>query len=322
MLNVVANHTRRLYSAADSFLNRRLPENVRLDVIKPYTFITDKEQLAKFDAIVLSNDETAVIRAAALNKIYRYADENKRFLDQVLVWLGDPQTPKPLRDETLDLIANLSFSSLTGKLEVYDKLLTDPDLRYRGFGAVKLLQGGDARAQQLLISGLENPTSALFEPAQAIELLSLSPKKEFFPAVYKILLETKDKNIRLEALESLGAYTPARAKIIAISRDPNETEIFRESALMALYSGDKENIVSYVLPILTDTSASTRLQVLAVQMGMDVRQPMAYRRSKKAKRADNYDVLLKNISDGNGINKDEALLNIARKYLLLVKPSL
>lgn len=95
------------------------------------------------------------------------------------------------------------------------------------------------------------------------------------------MLETRDEATRLNALQALGPYREAREKIIAISRDSTEKEEFRTSALMALYSGDKDNIVNYVAPLLQDRSASPRLQALGIQMAIDVRKSMAYRKSRK-----------------------------------------
>jgi len=64
------------------------------------------------------------------------------------------------------------------------------------------------------------------------------------------------------------------------------------------------------------------LQILCIQMTIDQRRSMAYRRSKKARRADEYDLLVKSFADGSTVNNDEALKKIAEKYLLLVKPAL
>jgi len=322
LLNAVAGYTQLVYRAADTFLNTRFPQAVRLEAIGKYSLVYDPEQVAGFKRAVIAENEPPEIRAMALNKIYQYAENDEQLLAQVLQWLGNSRTPKPLRNETLDLVHALSFTSLPGKLEVYDKILTDPDARYRLFAASKLMANGDQRTQQLLVSVLEDSATALFTPLQAIALLSLAPKKEFYPAVYKILQQAGNEDTRLAALETLGAYTPAREKIISISRDPNEKEIFREAALMALYSGDKENIVGYVSPILNDKTASSRLQILCIQMTIDQRRSMAYRRSKKARRADEYDLLVKSFADGSTVNNDEALKKIAEKYLLLVKPAL
>lgn len=319
--NAVAAYVQSANQAADVFLNRQLSTQERLNAIAPFPFIYEDQQVQQFKRTVLSNEENPEIRAMALNKIYQYVETDERLLNQVIQWFGNPETPKPLRNETLSLIGNLSFSSLAAQLDVYNKMVEDPDLNFRAFAVSKLILGGDARAQLLLIRGLENPASALFPAPQAIELLALSPKKEFYPAVYKVLLESKDEATRLTALQTLGAYKPAREKIASISRDPNEKEEFRESALMALYSGDRDNIVQYVTPILQDKSASSRLQALGIQMSLDIRRSMAYRRSKKARKADAFDLLVKDIYERKGVNKSDDLVNGANKYLLIVKPN-
>lgn len=319
--NAVNEYVRDVNKAADVFLNPQLAPEARLAAIAPYPFIYEAEQAERFKRAVMDGNETPGIRATALNKIYRFVETDEKLLDQVMRWLADPETPEPLRTETLNLIGNLSFSSLDGILEIYPSMLEDPELDYRAFAASKLLIHGDARAQQRLIQGLENPRTALFEPAFAIELLALSPKKSFYPAAYKILLESKDEAARLAALQTLGPYRPARETIIGISQSPNEEEVFRTSALLALYSGDRDNILEYARPLLEDRAAPTALHALCIQISIDVRKAMSYRRSKAAQRADEHDRLMLSFSEGKGLGQSEVLRDLATRYLLLVKPN-
>jgi hypothetical protein len=202
--------------------------------------------------------------------------------------------------------------------EVYQKMLDDPDIDFRLFAFTKLIIHGDARAQQKLISGLENPATALLPAPTAIGVLSMSLKKEYYPAVYKVLQQTKDEPTRLEAIRALGHYAEARERIIAISRDGREKEAFREAALGALYGGDRDNIVQYAQPILVDKSATARLQAIAIQMTIDVRQAMTFRIN--AKQADAYDLLIKNIAEGKSDIKAPDVIRVAGKYLQSVRP--
>lgn len=316
----IATYVSTVNDAANLFLNRQLSNAERLKAMASYPFIYEQKQVEQFKAVVLSKDENPEIRAMALNKIYQYVEKDEKLLNQVIQWFGSPETPKALRNETLNLISALSFSSLNGVLDVYNKMIEDPEPNFRSFAAAKLLMNGDDRAQQMLIRSLGNPQSKLFSDAQTIELLSLSPKKEYFPAVYKVLLETKEEDARLATVQVLGPYKAARKTLAAISQSANEKEVFRESALRALYSGDKENIVNYATPILQDKSASTRLQVIAINMTTDIRKSMSYRRSKKAQKADSFDLLVKNIYEKKGVNKAEELVPAANEYLLTVKP--
>lgn len=321
LLRAVDQYAQSARSAADSFLNRQFPADVRLKAIVPYQAVYGDDYVQNFKNTALSPEESPEIRAMALNKIYQYVEADENLFNQVLQWFQNPETPAVLRDETLNLMGNLSFSSMAGVVEPYKNMMNDPDVKFRTFAFSKLLLYGDGNAQQLLIRGLEDPQSQLFEPALAIELLALSPKKEFYPVVYKLLLETKDEAARLNALQVLGPYREAREKIVAISRDPAENETFRKSALMALYSGDRENIVTYVSPLLQDKSAPPALQALGIQMGIDVRRSMAYRRSKKARKADAFDNLVREIAEGRGASRSRELREVANKYLLLVRPA-
>jgi len=176
--NEVEKYVQTVNRAAAVFLNRQLPAEERLKAIAPHAVIYDERQIAQFKQTVLSNDETPEIRAMALNKLYQHVDKDDALYKQIITWFADPQTPKVLRRETLNLISNLSFSSLIGVLDVYPKMVEDPDPDFRMFAISKLIMNGDARTEQLLIRGLENPPSALVQPADAIELLSRKPVPE------------------------------------------------------------------------------------------------------------------------------------------------
>jgi HEAT repeat protein len=314
--------------AASQFLNKTLSPAERIKAIEPHAVIYDEKQVEQFKNVVLDNEEPPEIRAMALNKIYAHVPEDERLGKLELEWLGDTKAPKVLRQEALQLAANLSFSSNMGVLDVYQKLLDDPDLQFRVFAFTKLIIHGDARAQQKLIAGLENPETALLPEPTAIGILSMAVKKEYLPAVYKVFQQTQDEATRLEAIRVLGNYKEARDKLITISRDPKEKEEFREAALGALYAGDSDNVVQYITPILSDKSAPARLQAIAIQMAFDVRQSMAYRTKtsgpwpfRHLRKADDLDKLIKSIAEDKTPAKNPELDKVANNYLQSVRPN-
>jgi len=311
----IDDYVNNVNKAANQFLNDKLSAAERIKAIEPYEIIYDEKQVQQFKTIVLDNNENPEIRAAALNKIYQFVPGDEKLELLMYQLLGNPQAPKSLRKEALELAENLSFASMDVP-DVYQKMLEDPEYEFRLFAFTKLIIHGDSRAQQKLIEGLENPHLASLPAPTAISILSMSLKKEFYPALYKILQQTKDEPTRLEAIRALGFYKEARPKLIAISRDAGEQEEFRETALDALYAGDRENIVTYALPIVADMRTPLRLQLVAIQMAIDVRQSIAYRR--KAAKADNFDLLIKRLSKDK--NKDIQLQQMATKYVEDVRP--
>lgn len=313
----IDEYVKTVYKAAAQFLNKRLGAAERIKAIEPHAILYDEKQIEQFKGVVLDSKEQPEVRATALSKIYPQVTSDQQLINLEMEWLGNPQAPKPLRQEALRLAGNQSFSSMNVP-EVYQKMLDDPDIDFRLFAFTKLIIHGDARAQQKLISGLENPATALLPAPTAIGVLSMSLKKEYYPAVYKVLQQTKDEATRLEAIRALGYYPEARERIIAISRDGREKEAFREAALGALYGGDRDNIVQYVQPILVDKSATARLQAIAIQMTIDVRQAMTFRIN--AKQADAYDLLIKNIAEGKSDIKAPDVIRVAGKYLQSVRP--
>jgi hypothetical protein len=317
LIREVDAYAKTVNEAANQFLNKRLSAEERIKAIESHPILYDETQKEQFKQVVLDNEERPEVRAMALNKIHDKVHEDQQLMNLEVEWLGNSQTPKVLRQEALKLAAELSFSSIR-VMEVYQRLLTDPETDFRIFGFTQLIIHGDARAQQLLIRGLENPESSLLPIPTAIQILSMSVKNEHYPAVYKVLIKTTDEDARLAAISALGFYKEARERLIQISRNADEKPVFREAALGALYGGDRANIVSYVTPLLTDKSATPRLQAIGIQMTIDIRQSMAYRKS--ATKADKYDQIVKTIAEGRGVSTDEELILVANKYLQTVRP--
>jgi HEAT repeat protein len=300
--------------AAAEFLERKLPVAERLKAIEPYALIYDTKQIEQFRRVVLDSEEPPEVRAAALDRIVAHIADDEGVTAIRREWLSNPKTPAVLRREALNVEANLSFTDPTIP-EVYYKLLDDPEIDFRIFAFTKLVTHGDARAQQRLIQGLDNPASAPLPAPIAIDILSMAVKKEFYPAVFKVLQNTTDDATRLEAIRSLGTYPEARDQLVKISRDPHEAEPFREAALGALFAGDRDNIATYVQPLLTGEGTPGRLQAVGINMTTLVRQAMSFR--VKAKKPDDFDRLVQRLAQSS---PDSDVRTVAERYLSSVRP--
>ncbi len=314
----VQEHRSNTFKAATTFLNERLGESERIKAIDSFSTIYDEKQIHLFKKLLLSENSSAKLKATALSKIHNHINTDEVLLKQVIQWFSTPKTDKTLRNAAFTAVQILSFSHLL-VLDEYKKMLADPDLAYRTFAISKLVIHGDARTQQLLIKGFTNPEGAILDPAASLKVLALSPKKEFYPEAYTLLLNTKDEAVRLLALETLGPYKEARTEIIKISQNSKEKAIFRKTALMALYAVERDQMATYVLPILRDRSATEQLQVLGIQMLQHIRKSMSYR--KKVEKADDTDTVINAIAQGKGILDTPQLRKSAQKYLQMVKPT-
>jgi len=312
----VDEYRQTVHAAAVTFLNRQLPAAERIRAIEPHKVLYDEQQVEQFKSVVQDAREPAEVRAAALDRLVRHVPGDPRLNQLVVQWLTDPREPLPLRRAALRATGILQFSSGRAP-EFLQKLLDDPLPQFRVFAFTRLIIHGDPRAQEKLIRGLEDPGQESVPAPTAIAILSMAPKKEFYPAVFKVLRQTHDDATRLEAIRAIGPYAEARPTLIAISRDANENESFRETALGALYAGDRDNIVSYVEPILASGNAPPGLQAAGIQMTIDIRQAMAFRIRRK--RADSYDRLVARLAREAG---DPDLRGVARQYLDSVRPPL
>ncbi|HEY0140416.1 MAG TPA: hypothetical protein VGF48_05935 [Thermoanaerobaculia bacterium] len=309
----VAAYVRTVNEAAAIFLDRRLRNEARLAAIAPHALVFDAKQVEGFKRILLDAHETPEIRSAALARIVAHIAGDERVDRQVGEWLAEPATPPVLRKQALAAEASTTFATMRIR-DVYQKLLDDPDPDFRVFAFTKLVIHGDPRAQQKLIAGLLEPASAPLPAPVAIAILSMAPKKEYYPALFEVARTTTDAAARLEAVRALGFYAEARSMLVTITRDDRETPELREAALAALYAGDRDNIVRYVAPLLVSPTAPERLKAAGIQMTIDVRQAMSRRATA---RKDSYDRLIERLSREAA---DPAVRAVAVQYVQSVRP--
>jgi hypothetical protein len=179
--NEVNAYVQTVNRAAAIFLDRQRPTDERLKAIAPHAIIYDERQIEQFKQVLLSNDEKPEIRAMALNKICEHIEkDDASWQASCCLVLQSTNTKSVARDETLRCISNLSFSTLIGILDVYPKMVTDPH-SIQGVCHFKLVANDDARTKQLLVDGLQNPTSALVPLANAIELFEFGSQERLLP---------------------------------------------------------------------------------------------------------------------------------------------
>ena len=241
-----------------------MPVESRLKAIEPHSALYDEKQIVQFRRVVADEQEPPEIRAAALARIVEYVPNDDRIGGLIIKWLGEPKDPIVLRRAALLTDSALAFEHMQMP-EVYQRMLNDPQPEFRLYAFSRLVPHGDARAQQMLIAGLQNPRDALLPAPAAIAILSTAPKSDALPTLLEVARNTKDEAARVEAIRLLGGYEPARKTLVDISRNATEKDDARAAALSALYAGDREHIVEYATPILTSES-SPNLQALAIQM--------------------------------------------------------
>src|SRR5205085_7743292 len=108
LLREIDKHVITVKAAADQFLNKRLSPAERIKAIQPYALIYDEYQAEQFKNVVLDDKEMPETRAMALNKIYQFVPGDEKLEALTTEWLGNPQVPKALRMEALQLEENLS----------------------------------------------------------------------------------------------------------------------------------------------------------------------------------------------------------------------
>ena len=307
--------------ATEIFLNSNLPEKTRLDALRPYPHIYDDRKIEAFKSIILSEKQPLAIRAMAVEKITPQIEEDESLYNLLLKWFQSPNTPETLRNAAFEFFKIPSIHPLPGLKNLFTELIRDENMDIRSFAFMNLAVLDDARAQQILIDGLERPQNALLDQITSMEILNLFSKKEFYPTFLKIAKEEKNPNARLLAIQSIGPYAEATPLLQKIALDANEKENVRISALQALTNGTQKNNSQIIKQILEDEKSPEGLQIIGIQLAINQRNSMSYRRSKAAQNADELDRLILSIKQDEKKQTSKQLAAIAEKYLLMVKPN-
>src|SRR5665213_919951 len=112
----------------------------------------------------------------------------------------------------------------------------DPDLRERALEV--LAMGKDAFAQKLLLDGLTGASRALVSPARAIQFLGYDVHAGYFPALRKMAAETKDPEVRHEALRFLASDPESQTLLRGFMQDKTLDSQTRTLGAMGLQSLD------------------------------------------------------------------------------------
>ena len=313
-----------VYKSTDVFLNPGNSLQARINAVKPYPYIYDEAQVAATKKIALNELENPELRAVALNKLVTIVSGDELLGTSVIKWVQNTNTPKVLRDQSLNTIKELSFSGfsmfskrqeLTNALR---SILQDPDLSYRQFAFQFLLAHGDSFAQNLLITQLNNNQTNLLPTPEAIRVLALNPHGDYLPSVYRYFQNSaSSKETIIESIAVLGKYPPAKAKIFALLKNKKQDKDIRMIALATINSNYPAEFSSNVEQLLLDDSEPEHLRVAAIVMETYKRQ--SNQQKAKRKTADNFD---KNVKQLSQLGKSAVIREASKLYLEKVEPNL
>lgn len=302
--------------AASVFLDVRRAEPERLAAARKFSTFYDEAQVALCVKVARSPRESGAIRAVALSKISPYVKADTLLLGDILRWVRDAKTPPALREEALAATQRLSFS-FTGMVQARDQILSalriltaDPDLRYREVAFGILASHGDDYAQRLLIDGLEDPGKALLPPEKSVGLLGLALHGDFYPTLYKVMLEPPNEETRVESIRLLGGYAPARETIVGYLSDESESGDVRMAAAGTLNANDPEEFASTILPFVADEGAPDDVRVYGIQAEL-------FRRAARTRPRDSFDRVVRALAE---TSSSELVKRVARSYVEKVLP--
>ena len=172
--------------------------------------------------------------------------------------LGDPTEPIQLRQAALQAMKLAEFipTLLAPHRPAYFQALRslmrtdDPDLREQALEV--LAMGKDAEAQNLLLDGLTGASRPLVSPARAIQFLGYDLHGGYFPVLQKIASETKDPEVRHEAVRFLASDPESKDLLRGFMQDKELDTQTRALGAIGLQSLDPAAFATAARSIVED----------------------------------------------------------------------
>jgi hypothetical protein len=152
--------------------------------------------------------------------------------------LADPQEAVQVRLAALEVLKQLAISSPTfpewrpSYLEALRNAISEAELRIPALNS--LVAQGDRYAQELLVKGLEDPSSALMDPADALNLLSEDPHADVRELARQFVDRPPDERTLQAAIRHLAGDPSSVDRLQALISDPQQTITSRKLAATAL----------------------------------------------------------------------------------------
>jgi hypothetical protein len=195
-------------------------------------------------------------RAAALGEIVARSElANAQQLP--LERLADAEETVQVRLAALGILKVLAISSPTfsewrpAYLEALRSAIAESELRIPALSA--LIAQGDRYAQELLVTGLENPEQALVDPAEALNLLSEDPHADVRELARQFVDGPPNEQTLQAAIRHLAGDPSSVDRLRNLIIDPQQTVTARKLAATAL------NVLSPdSLPVPNTSGLATR----------------------------------------------------------------
>jgi hypothetical protein len=117
-------------------------------------------------------------------------------------------------------------------LEALRNAISEAELRIPALNS--LVAQGDRYAQELLVKGLEDPRSALMDPADALNLLSEDPHADVRELARQFVDRPPDERTLQAAIRHLAGDPSSVDRLQALISDPQQTITSRKLAATAL----------------------------------------------------------------------------------------
>ena len=324
VLRSVQNYRQSVQSAADTFLNSKFSDAVRLAAIAPHGLVFDTAQAARFKAIVADTKASVPIRAAALDRLHNHIPSDRALENLTFDFLRNPQSDNRLRLSAFGALKALSFSQFTtidaraSVTDVLRKMTDAPEKDFRQYAFQSLVAQNDDAARARLIEGIRVPEKAPLSVAESLNALSFDSKPaNFQPIAFEVFQKNDNTTARLTAIQMLGAYAPAKGPLSILLNNPKANTAERRAALGVLYAGNRKEIVPLTTALLlNDGDTDENLKATAVQMAMYYRQSIEGRKEKAA----DFDRLINRISNRPDLLDNSVLKKAALQYINVIKP--
>jgi hypothetical protein len=249
------------------FLNTSNSPSQRQEALAGSTKSLTKAELANTINIIRDQEEDPELRALALKAIGRDMGNRDESINLLLELLKGKTEPRAVRLAALQVLQMLAFISplfMSKRPEFFAALrsiVDDPDTQVRQAAIEILALEKDEYVQRRLNEGLDDPSSALVNPAKAIQLLGQDVHAELYPRLREIVQNPPSPAAREEAVRLLAGDPDSKSLLVELLRNKEEVLKIRTLSAVALQSLDPAEFTEQAKQIVIDDTEDYRLRL-------------------------------------------------------------
>jgi len=226
-----------------------------------------EEDYKKLKVIYKNKEETLIMRENAIKNASNFIAYDATEIEYLMNIMIDKEESDAFKLSVINNLDLFNYYSIIfqKRKDYYLRLLRialentlDKDLYTKIIE--KLSVSHDPFAQQELIRNLRSENYEVLSAVEMMNILKKNMRPEYYPPVHQLMLRTKNKDVKANAISMLSKYAPSRTYIVKFMSDKEEDLKVRLACLKHLAEEDKASFYMLTRSVVMDESENVKMR--------------------------------------------------------------